>query len=74
MRSRGTRGDTAGAGHERDHGRVRARGGGAHEGGRSGRDSGRAGGRASQGGWVGRSARRFVRPLGPGDGPIDPSP
>jgi uncharacterized protein YhaN len=48
--------------------------GGAHEGGRRGRDSGRAGVHASQGGWVGRPARRFVQPLGPGDGPIDPSP
>jgi hypothetical protein len=29
---------------------------------------------ASQGGWVSRSAHRLVRPLSPGDGPMDPSP
>jgi hypothetical protein len=38
------------------------------------RDSGRAGARASQGGWVGRAAHWLVRPLGLGDGPMNPSP
>jgi hypothetical protein len=57
----GTHGDTTGRGE-------------AHPGGRCGQDSGWAGGRASRGGWVGRSAHRLVRPLGPGDGPMDPSP
>jgi hypothetical protein len=33
-----------------------------------------AGARVSRGGWVGRSTRQLVRPLGPGDGPMDPSP
>jgi hypothetical protein len=67
-------GDTVGEGHEWDHGRVRGRRGGAHVGGGRGRDSGRAGAHVSQGGWVSRSAHRLVRPLGPGDGPMDPSP
>jgi hypothetical protein len=43
-------------------------------GGGRGRDSGRAGAHVSRGGWVSRSAHRLVRPLGPGDGPMDPSP
>jgi hypothetical protein len=49
-------------------------GGGARTGGRRWRDSGRVGAHASRGGWVGRPARRLVRPLGPGDGRMDPSP
>jgi hypothetical protein len=63
---RGTRtcGDTAGVGNERDHRR-------AWEAGQS--LSGRQA-RVSRGGWVGRPTRRLVRPLGPGDGPMDPSP
>jgi hypothetical protein len=28
---------------------------------------------AGRGGWVGRPAHRLVQPLGPGDGPMDPS-
>jgi hypothetical protein len=59
-RGTGTRGDTAGAGRERDCGRAQ--------------DSGWVGACASRGGWVGRSAHRLVRPLGPGDGRMDPSP
>jgi hypothetical protein len=43
-------------------------------GGIRGWDLGRVGTRVSQGGWVGRPSRRLVRPLGPGDGPMDPSP
>jgi hypothetical protein len=37
-------------------------------------DSRRADARVSRGGWVGRPARRLVRPIGLGDGSMDLSP
>jgi hypothetical protein len=62
------RGDTAGAGHEQDCWRAREAGWGPR-----GRQA-RAGARASWGGWVDRPSHRLVRPLGPGNGAMDPSP
>jgi hypothetical protein len=73
----GTHGDTVQAGRERDRGHARGRRGGAGpvwEAGAGGTRGGWVGAHVSQCGWVCRPARRLVRPLGPGDGPMDPSP